>query len=254
MDIRKWINTAVFLLMIVVNVLANSIPLGGQTTGEVSAMYETLFTPAPITFSIWIIIYVGLLVFILFQLGWFDHGEYSDVIRNDIGYVFAVSCLFNIAWILSWQYRHIGLSLLFIICLLGSLLLIESVIRKRRGIRKIHVYVSRIFELYLGWIIAASIANFCAVLKYLGTYGFDGESEVFTVLLVIGCAFIGFVSLKYTASCMTCLGIIWALIGVCIKHIGTAGFGGGYMIVPISAILAVAALIFPVFVRINTDS
>ena len=46
-------NILAFVLVIVVNGMANGIPLGGQTTGEISAKYPSLFTPAGYVFSIW---------------------------------------------------------------------------------------------------------------------------------------------------------------------------------------------------------
>jgi hypothetical protein len=39
--------------MIVLNVLANALPLGGRTTGEISDAYPNLFAPAGYTFAIW---------------------------------------------------------------------------------------------------------------------------------------------------------------------------------------------------------
>lgn len=44
MNVSKWKNTVAFLVMIAVNTLANLLSLGGNTTGEVSAVYPNLFT------------------------------------------------------------------------------------------------------------------------------------------------------------------------------------------------------------------
>ena len=45
-------NIVAFVLVIIVNGMVNAIPLGGQTTGEVSEKYESLFMPAGYTFII----------------------------------------------------------------------------------------------------------------------------------------------------------------------------------------------------------
>ena len=57
-----WPLVAVVIVM-AVNAAANIVPLGGYNTGTLSAMYPTGFTPAGRTFSIWSLIYLGLLAF-----------------------------------------------------------------------------------------------------------------------------------------------------------------------------------------------
>jgi translocator protein len=58
---------AAFAIMIFMNYLANALPLGGRTTGELSTQYPNLFVPAGITFSIWGLIYLLLLGFCVLQ-------------------------------------------------------------------------------------------------------------------------------------------------------------------------------------------
>ena len=64
----KYLNLIAFVFMITMNYLANALPLNGKTTGQLSDQYPNLFTPAGITFSIWGVIYLLLLVFIILQL------------------------------------------------------------------------------------------------------------------------------------------------------------------------------------------
>ena len=49
--------------MIGMNALANIIPFFGRGTGEVSDTFPTLVTPAGYVFSIWGLIYIGLLAY-----------------------------------------------------------------------------------------------------------------------------------------------------------------------------------------------
>jgi len=56
------LNITGLLLTLVINYLANAIPIADKNTGEVSDLYETLFAPAGFTFAIWGIIYLLLLV------------------------------------------------------------------------------------------------------------------------------------------------------------------------------------------------
>ena len=61
-------NILLFTAMIAINGLANALPINGFTTGELSDLYPNLFVPAGVTFSIWGIIYLLLLIFIITQV------------------------------------------------------------------------------------------------------------------------------------------------------------------------------------------
>ena len=47
--------------------MANALPFNGQTTGEISDRFQVYFVPAGYVFSIWGLIYLGLLAFAVFQ-------------------------------------------------------------------------------------------------------------------------------------------------------------------------------------------
>lgn len=67
----KILTAALFLIMIIVNVLANVIPINGMTTGNISELYKNLFAPAGLTFSIWGVIYFLLAGYTIYQIGFF---------------------------------------------------------------------------------------------------------------------------------------------------------------------------------------
>ena len=60
-------NLAAFVLVLAMNTLSNVLPLNSQTMPEISAKYPSLFTPAGFTFSIWGVIYLGLMIFVIYQ-------------------------------------------------------------------------------------------------------------------------------------------------------------------------------------------
>ncbi|MBN2805993.1 MAG: hypothetical protein JXR22_04990, partial [Prolixibacteraceae bacterium] len=63
----KILNVLFFVVMVVMNYLANALPINGKTTGQLSAFYPNLFVPAGITFSIWGVIYLLLALFCVLQ-------------------------------------------------------------------------------------------------------------------------------------------------------------------------------------------
>lgn len=116
------LNFIAYIFMIVMNGLS-FIPLGGMTTQDISARYESLFTPEGFTFSIWSVIYALLLVFVISGLINLLQGkpQKNKFTNKYIGPFFALSCLWNGLWIVAWQYQYIGLSVIIISALFFTL-------------------------------------------------------------------------------------------------------------------------------------
>jgi len=115
--IIKIVVVVTYLFMVLMNGLANALPIGGITTGEVSDMYFDLFAPATYTFIIWGLIYLLLLGYTLYQLGLFqaDKGASRTELFQQIGIYFSISSVANGLWILAWHFDAIWLSLLLML-------------------------------------------------------------------------------------------------------------------------------------------
>ena len=64
---RQLTLLAATVLTLVMNYLSNALPLFGNSNGEISDRLPNAFTPAGLTFSIWGVIFLGLIVFAVFQ-------------------------------------------------------------------------------------------------------------------------------------------------------------------------------------------
>lgn len=239
----KWVNTVSYLATVAVNGLADLLRLGGVKTGEVTDKYPNLFTPAPITFAIWGVIYLLLAVFVLYQWGIFDRGRYSDGIRERIGLWFAASSAFNIAWIFAWHYDAIGLSL---VCMAGLLVTLIGVVTRLDGADG--NFVSWLcaragFEVYFGWIIAATISNVSVWLTKIGWNGFGLTDPFWTVLILLIGADIAAAVVLLKHGWLAGLTVIWAYAGVLIRHLSPAYYGGLYRSVIVAAIAAIAVIV-----------
>lgn len=218
--LRQAVNVVAVVAVIVVNGLANALPLNGQTTGEISDRFQVYFVPAGYVFSIWGLIYLGLLAFAVYQA---LPAQRDNPRLRRIGYLFAGSCLANIAWLFLWHYEQFVLTLLAMFALLLSLITIYL----RLEIGRVAVsaaekwLVSVPFSIYLGWISVATIANVTAVLDYLGWggWGISGQMWAVIMLLVAG-ALAGALSLT-RGDVAYSLVIMWALAGIAVKHPGT---------------------------------
>ena len=131
-----------FILMVVVNALANILPINGIGTGAVSDSYPNLFAPAGITFAIWGVIYLLLAAYTVFQLGLFKKNRsMSDALMNKVGVVFSISSIANTVWIFTWHYRIIALSMVLMIIILVCLAIIVSALRKETLSKKEQEYL-----------------------------------------------------------------------------------------------------------------
>lgn len=146
LNIIKWANTVLFAAMLTVNMLANLIPLNGKTTGEVSEIYSNLFTPAPITFAIWAVIYLFMGAFVIWQWAGKTSGEYV----RSVGIWFALTCVFNTAWVFAWHYDAILLSMIFIAGLLLSLIMINVRLKVPDDVFVARIIAKDGFEIYFG--------------------------------------------------------------------------------------------------------
>lgn len=153
------VSLAGLLAVIGVNVLATSLPLNGQTTGEISDAHPVFFRPAGWTFTIWGVIYALLLVVVIYGL--LPVGQRDRRVQA-IGPVFLVANIANIAWIFAWHWERFALSLIVMVVLLASLAIIYGLIRRHADERmsRLRRLVLKVpFAVYLGWISVAILAN-----------------------------------------------------------------------------------------------
>ncbi|HCX99675.1 MAG TPA: hypothetical protein DG754_05990 [Bacteroidales bacterium] len=208
--ISKIVSLIAFVVMVVTNYLANALPLNGKTTGELSVAYPNLFVPAGITFSIWGVIYLMLLIFIVLQF----FQSNLDIVKA-IGWVFAISCLFNALWIFAWHYQMLPLSLIFMLGLLVSLIYI--------GI-KLQPYSLSItkasFGIYLGWVCIATIANVTALLVSYKWGGWALLEQTWAIIMITVGAIITLLVTVRFSNPFVGIAVIWAFLGIVIKQKG----------------------------------
>ena len=239
--------------MIVINALAEYLPLGIGSTGAISEKYKNLFTPAPITFAIWGIIYLLLALFIVYQMNFSAKNWYAVEMVKAIGFWFIVSCIMNIGWMFSWHYDMIYLSVAYMIGLLLSLIMVTSELRQLDSPPLLARVAGYGFYIYLGWICAATIANISVLLVKLN-WGRIGISEqIWTVIIILVGACIGMMFILFNRNYISAAAIIWAYCGILIKHIGQKGFAGQYALVIAATIVGIVLILCTGVLRFIQD-
>ncbi|MEK5080576.1 TspO/MBR family protein [Solibacillus sp. FSL W7-1436] len=226
--ITMWIA---MIAVLVVNALSNTLPLNGQTAAEITNRLEVLFTPAGYVFSIWSLIYVLLVIWLIMIYRKVRDNRFN----GKVGILFIISCIFNIAWLFSWHYEQFILSIIVMFFLLFTLIAIYLQYKNtEKGLSERFP-----FSFYLPWLSVATIANVSYVLKQ---HEVDlGISEVAGSLILVGVAVIlGYLAVAVSKDIFFTLVIVWALIGIAVKTDNPTMHNGT---LALTVILVIAALI-----------
>lgn len=231
-----------YLAMVTVNALANILPLNGIPTGTISDNYANLFAPAGLTFSIWGLIYLLLAIYTIYQfIAWNKKTSPSrDKLFKKISLYFSISSLINSAWLFTWHYDYIGLSVLLMLALLLVLIKLKAIINKEKLNIKERLIISVPFSIYLGWITVATIANITTFLVSIDWNGFGISETIWTiVVLLIGLAIASIKSWQ-DKDIAYGLVIVWAYIGILIKH--QSFYNSNYPLIITTLIFSIAFL------------
>jgi hypothetical protein len=228
--IRQIANGGAYVVMLVVNYLSVSIPIGGVTTAEIANRYPIYFLPASFTFSVWGVIYAALGLFIVEQ---FRRKRRDDPRLRRIGWLFVVSCLANSAWLILFQNLLFVLSLVAMLVLLVTLIMIyrrleigrPTVRRGRAGAREAtwtRWSIQVPFSLYLAWISVATITNASYVLYVLGWNGFGLSGQVWAIVMLVVAAVLTLVVVADRRDIAYTLVVVWAFLGIAARQSGVA--------------------------------
>jgi hypothetical protein len=217
---RQVVNVLALVATLVINGLANALPLNGQTTGEISDRFQVYFVPAGYVFSIWGLIYLALLAFTVYQA--LPAQRQNPRLRR-AGYPFALSCVANVAWLFLWHYEIFALTVVAMLALL--LPLIATYLRLEAGRTRVPTaekWLAHVpFSIYLGWITVATIANATSFLDYLNWGGWGISPEAWTVIMLAAGAAIATAVGLTRGDVAYMLVIVWAFAGIAVKHAAT---------------------------------
>lgn len=216
-----------FVAMVIVNYLAQLLPINGVTPGQVSDSMPNLFAPAGLTFSIWGLIYLSLAAFSVYQFD-FKKQDMEPALLDRVRAIFVASSLANIAWIFSWHYGNIALSVFLMLALLLSLIFIHLTLDKVRLSRTGRIFYRLPFSLYFGWITVATVANITAFLVRAGWDRFGWTEQAWAIIILLIAMAIGTVTMVIRKDIAYGLVLIWAFTGILIKHVSPNSFAGAY--------------------------
>lgn len=214
---RQITNLVTVIIALTVNILASTLPLNGQNTGEISDRFHVYFVPAGYIFAIWGIIYIGWIAFVIYQ---FRFSQKESPRLRRLGYLFALSGIANAAWLFCWHYNKFGLSVLVMLTLLG--LLIASYLRldvNRSAVFNAERWSVDIpFSIYLGWITVATVANVTDLLYLVDWNGFGIAAQTWAVIMIAIASLVGLLMTLTRKDAAYLFVLVWSFVGIAVKQ------------------------------------
>ena len=214
--IRQIAVIVVTLATITINILANALPINGLNTGQVSDSFSVYFVPAGYVFSIWGIIYIGLIAYAIYQA---LPAQKDNPRMQATGWWVVLGGLANSIWIFLWHYQQFVATLGAMLILLATLIAVY--LRLRAGQKKVssaEAWMARVpFSIYLGWITVATVANISDVLDFVGWNRF-GLSEATWMVIILGAVLIIVGLMNFLRRDVAyAFVILWGLAGIAAK-------------------------------------
>jgi hypothetical protein len=245
--ILAFLNIISLLGMIAVNTLANALPINGLNTGELSALYPNEFVPAGYTFSIWLIIYIFLTGFSIYQASVLNNQKKNDIITR-LGALFILTNILNSAWIFAWHYQQIALSVLIMLCLLLTLIVIHTrlpIPDANKGLQE-KIWVQASFSIYLGWIMTATVANITAYLVSIGWRGEPLTENVWAIIMISIAGVLSLTMLWIRDNKIIPFVTIWSIVGILTRQRAM----NGWNIVVLTAAIVCSILVLATVSRL----
>ncbi len=213
----KWGIAAGVLITIVVNMLAVLLPLNGKSTASISDQFQVYFVPANYVFSIWSLIYLGLIGFTIYQFV-LKPAQYKIV--KEIAPAVILTGVFNSIWLFMWHYEYFAWTLPLMLALLVSLIFIVVKLQKVKESDKPRFFdllIKLPFSIYIGWITVATVANATDILYLLQFNGFGMQPQLWAAIMMLIAGILGLIGIKKNGDFAYAAVIVWAVTGIGVK-------------------------------------
>ena len=214
--LRQSAVVVIVFITIIINVLADVLPINGLNTGAISDRFHVYFVPAGYVFAIWGLIYIGLIAYAIYQA---LPAQKNNPRLRATGWWVVLGGLANSIWIFLWHYEQFVGTLGAMFILLATLIAVYQGLEiGKNKVSSGEKWLVRVpFSIYLGWITVATVANVTDVLDVLKWNGFGIAPETW-MLIMLGAVFIIAALMSLTRRDVAyALVLVWALVGIGVK-------------------------------------
>ena len=213
-------NGIALIATIIMNYLSNTGVFNGNDMKTISDKYHNYFTPAGYAFSIWGLIYLGLLAFVIYTGKGLFIKTKEDWPVEKIGWWFVISCVANSIWVVTFLYEYIGLSVLIMAVMMFSL--IKIILNTRMELDDLPLkkiaFVWWPFAIYAGWLSVAFIANISVYLTKIEWSGLGIPALTWTIIMICVAGLLNiFITWNRNLREFALVGV-WALIAIAVEN------------------------------------
>lgn len=195
------------------NALAAMGYVNGITPKEISDRYPTVLTPAGYAFSIWTLIYVGLVIFSILQILPKNNNRFARI-RT----LYIATCVLNCGWIFFWHHDHPVICLFLIAGLAVTLVFLVA------QARSLPSRIAKLtFGLYAGWVTVATIVNLFVAIDALGINVSPETATVLGIIAIVAASLLGSLVALKLKNYMYPLAVAWALTAIAINQGSNTG-------------------------------
>lgn len=213
--LQRWLVVLATLATLAVNALASTVGINGIGTGEVAVRYDLPFTPAGWVFSIWGLIYAGLVAFTVYQLAGAGRRSARAAAVRPV-YVFSAAA--NGTWLWFWHHEALLSSLAVMLLLLFALLAARRTLAAEPPASMLETCcLDAPFRLYLAWITVAALANLSVVVTAGALTWLQADATGWSLTMIAAVVGIGILAFAWLREPLWLAVIGWALAGVALK-------------------------------------
>lgn len=207
------INLILCLAMLIINGVAGSKGLFGNTVGEISDSIPNQFTPAGYAFSIWSVIFLSQIILSVSLVIKAFKNEASSFAKQIN--LYSLLHILNIGWIFCWHSLQFGLSVLVMLALL--FVLSKIYLLNKKQLKPNTNLLNWSTHLYYGWITVATVANITAFLVHQNVNLSLTKGTWAAIMVAIATLIYLTMTLKEKAYVFTLVGV-WSLIAIAVKQ------------------------------------
>ncbi|MCW2163418.1 TspO and MBR related proteins [Microbacterium hydrothermale] len=205
--------------------------------------------PAGPAFSIWSIIYLGLIVYAIWQA---LPRQRTNPRQRALGWLIALTMTLNGLWLVAARFGTLFLTVVVIVLLLAALgwtFRVAVATREPRGGVVDSVLIDGVTGLHLGWVTLATVANTAAWLTTVVPTEWENAADAIGIAVLIVVALIGLaIAWRSSWRVAPALALAWGLSWLAVER-----FGGEPQSTPIGVtaiIVAVVVLLPPAIVSV----
>lgn len=171
---------------------------------------------------------------------------------ENMGFLFILSSLLNMSWILVWHYMIVWASVLVMLGLLLTLITIHIRfnIPKSTTTTGEKLWIQVPFSIYLGWIMIATIANITAFLVDNNWNGYPLSGYTWAIIMITIATLLCIIFLWRRNNYIIPLVAVWSITGIILKQRNLNGWND----VVVAGSICCSVLLLSIIIRANRFS